>query len=167
MYCRLLEREARRLRGETVLEATRTHMELGLGELGQAPRLPKSWIPSDRHRLGAYRRIAACEDLTALEAVGADLVAAWGQMPEEARQGLLLARVRLLGASLGVSTLLRDGGDLVFRMRPGANPAPLETRLQAAPGRAVRLDATSLHWRPPSAFVAGPALLAVLQRVLS
>ena len=73
MYCQLLERAAKKLRNEPLVEPVRTHLELPL----QA-QLPKRYISADKFRMEAYRRLSRAASLDELEAVTSDLTDAYG-----------------------------------------------------------------------------------------
>src|SRR6201999_1798300 len=53
MYCRLLDKAVKEMRGERVADPTETAIDVGL-----TGSLPKAYIPSDARRMEAYRRIA-------------------------------------------------------------------------------------------------------------
>ena len=51
MYCQLLERAVKQLRGEHVVDQRAVHLDLGLEAF-----IPRQYIPSDRQRMEIYRR---------------------------------------------------------------------------------------------------------------
>ncbi|MDX1682140.1 MAG: transcription-repair coupling factor [Phycisphaeraceae bacterium] len=146
MYCRLLERAARRLKNQTTVEPVHTHLQLGVGG-----RISPDWIPSEKHRLAAYRRLARAADLDACHQTIDDLTDAWGEPNETGSQFLRIARIRVAAATLGLHRLKRDGADLIFQSRTSDPLDALESHLKSekAPGRVTRLESTTLYYRPP------------------
>ena len=67
--------------------------------------LPPDYIPSDRLRLEAYRRLAAAADDAAVGSVVEELTDRYGPLPEPARRLVAVARLRLLARGYGVREL--------------------------------------------------------------
>lgn len=162
MYCFLLERETRKLRGEKVTDIHRCKLELPLAE----GALPKTWIPSDRHRLAAYRRLIRAGNLKELDAVMAELAQAWGEAPKDARAFLARCELRLTAAGHGIAKIVLTKPDLVFTLEPGTL-AKAQILFEGAPGRITPVDGQTLHWRPPEKFLGDDeTLAAVLRKVM-
>ncbi|QNN24404.1 transcription-repair coupling factor [Planctomycetales bacterium ZRK34] len=165
MYCKLLEQATADLQHHRVREPVLTHLDLGL-----AGNLPRTYIPSDKHRMQAYRRISRSPDLKTLAAVEADLQNAYGELPPAARMLVDLAEIRVALSQLNVEALKRDDDDLVFTTKAVAALSPM---LSVARG-SVRLVDTpepdhpgTVYYRPPASYLKeASTLLAVLQRLL-
>jgi len=162
MFCMLLERETRRLRGEKIVDAHRTKLDLSLPE----GAIPKAWIPSDRHRLAAYRRLTRAANLQELDATMAELREAWGAEPKDAKTFAAAAELRLSASGLGITKITLQKPDLVFALEAGALPKA-QVLFEGAPGRISVIDATTIYWRPPEKFLADDeTLAAVLRKVV-
>ena len=75
--------------------------------------LPPDYIPSDRLRLEAYRRLAAAgDDDDAVAAVVDELTDRYGPLPEPARRLVAVARLRLLARGYGVTEVTTTGTSL-------------------------------------------------------
>ena len=74
--------------------------------------LPPDYIPSDRLRLEAYRRLAAAGDDAAVAAVVDELTDRYGPLPEQARRLVAVARLRLLARGYGVTEVTTTGTSL-------------------------------------------------------
>ena len=74
--------------------------------------LPPDYIPSDRLRLEAYRRLAAAGDDAAVAAVVDELTDRYGPLPEPARRLVAVARLRLLARGYGVTEVTTTGTSL-------------------------------------------------------
>jgi len=159
MYCQLLDRAVRRLRGEAPPIFPRVSLELGI-----TGRVPERYIASSRARIDVYRRIVSCHSLEELRQVEGDLVDAFGRYPEVVARLLELAEVRIRAAALGIRSIMRLGPDVVFAVQ---DLRRLEPAFATAPGSARAPDGKTLHWRPPPAYLEPPTLLAMLRKYLA
>jgi transcription-repair coupling factor (superfamily II helicase) len=159
MYCQLLDDEARRLRHDDAAPPVSTHLELPV-----QGRLLPSYIPSEKQRLDAYRRLSRSANLEELNAVVRGVVDAYGKAPAVCQAVFDLAELRVAAGLLGIERVKLEGPDLIFTTR---RPRELEPLLAHAPGRASLLDDHTVYYRPPPAYLAPPAtLLAVLRKLL-
>jgi transcription-repair coupling factor (superfamily II helicase) len=92
-------------------------------------------------RLEAYRRLASAASPAEIDAVEADLVSAYGEMPPPAKRLSLLARLRAACQQWGVRAVAMRGEDAVFMT---ADPARVSDALSAAGIGAVRTVAPDL-----------------------
>lgn len=165
LYCKLLEEATASLKHETLHTPVDVHLELGIS--GQ---LPRTFIPSDKHRMEAYRRINRAGSRDELAQVDRDLTEAYGELPRAAQRLMALAEIRLALCELGAAGLKLDGPDLIFTIM---DPRTLNPALTEAKGSVRLVDEPTdtkpgtVFWRPPGNYVddAG-TLLAVLRRVL-
>ena len=159
MYCSLLELESRRLRHEGFDEPVRCHIELPI-----AARLPRSYIPSDKHRLDMYRRLSRATTLEQVAALSGDMADAYGPPPKPAGVLVQMTELRIAAGSIDVTRLKLDGPDLIFTTR---NREILITALKDAPGRVSLIDPQTIYYRPPANYLDPPeTLLAVLRKLL-
>jgi transcription-repair coupling factor (superfamily II helicase) len=159
MYCTLLEHAAKKLRHEPIIEPAKTHLELPI-----VGALPKRYIPSDKHRMEAYRRISRAATLNELDEVIQSIRDAYGEPPKPAQTLINLTEVRIAASTLGIDTLKLEGPDLIFTTR---SPKKLQAVFANAPGRVSVLDEMTLYYRPPSNYLDPPeTLLAVLRKLL-
>ncbi len=195
MYCRLLDRAVKEMRGERVADPTETAIDVGL-----TGSLPKAYIPSDARRMEAYRRIARAGTVDELAAVERDLKDAYGEAPKQARRLVDLAELRVLAAGMGVRSVAVREKDVVFRVEtPGSSPAPGSTStpgnaggvasasqppvalaLKGVKGATVRVLApprdekgkivgdglTEVYFRPPESYLEPESLVRVLTKRL-
>ncbi|MEM9251425.1 MAG: TRCF domain-containing protein, partial [Planctomycetota bacterium] len=162
MYCTLLEHETKRLQNQSIIDPSRTHLELPI-----PAAIPKRYIRSDKARMDAYRRLARAVSLKMVEQVAKDLADAFGELPDKTRALIDLSELRVAAAHLGVRTLKLDGPDLIFTTDNKNATTNLAPRFTDAPGRATVLDDTTLYYRPPANYLtARDTLLAVLRKLL-
>jgi transcription-repair coupling factor (superfamily II helicase) len=166
LYCQLLEQAVAEIRGSAELAEfnqpvppqRQAHVELGIDAY-----IPADYVPSDRQRMEVYRRLARCtcsEDVVQLRS---DLTDAYGQMPPTVQTLLDQAEIRVLAGPLGIESIIRRGGDVVFAVRSHLS---LKTLLDGSPGSLRLPDERTIHWRPPPAYLEPSTLLAVLLKRL-
>ena len=112
LYQQLLEDALRRARGE---EADRWTPELQLGVEGC---LPASWIPDEELRVSIYGRIARLYDAEALDALEEELEDRFGQMPEEARTLIAVARLRAEARAAQIQRIVAGPAAIALEPRP-------------------------------------------------
>jgi len=158
LYCQLLERAVRELRGETVPERPDVHIELGIDAY-----IPRSYVPSQRQRMEIYRRLVQCADAEEIDRLRDDLADAYGPVPEEMEALLNTAEIRVLAGNLGIESIILMGPDLVFSVRDFSVAKGVFDEARGS----VRLpDDHTVHWRPPPAYREMPTLLRILLRRL-
>ncbi|MFM1885141.1 MAG: hypothetical protein RL026_298 [Pseudomonadota bacterium] len=141
MYLDMLERAVTALKEgrEPELErplAAATEVNLHLPAL-----LPEDYVADVNMRLALYKRIAAAPDVPALEALQAELVDRFGELPTQAATLLRVARLTLAAREAGVRRL--DVGPqssyLMFHERNRIDPARVLQLIQQEP-RIYRLE---------------------------
>ena len=113
--------------------------------------LPEDYIADVSSRLGLYKRLAASENRTELEAVVDDLNDRFGKLPEAARALVSAHRLRLLCRELGIRKIDAADSAVVFTFAPRPNFEPMalirllqsRTDLRMMPGEKLRLTISS------------------------
>jgi len=142
LYLRWLEEAVRSLRGGD--EAARTPPEV---VLDVSAHLPDQYLPDDDVKLEIYRRLARAGSSGEITELQNELRERFGPLPVEARTLLDLARIRVLGASLGLEHVLCRGNEARVTFRAGTSPrmagltvALDDVQLRAEVRRAVPLS---------------------------
>jgi len=118
LYLRWLEETVTALRGQ------------GKGELPAPPEvvldkpahLPDSFVADDAVKLDFYRRLARAGTSGDIEPLRDELRERFGPLPESAENLLDMARLRVIGAELGLQHLLVRGDEARLTFREGAVP---------------------------------------------
>lgn len=122
LYCQLLRCSVAKVKGEKPVVVERCNVNLDfisfgtLNELTDLPKeddsgplltatLPANWIPENRLRIEAFRKIALATNATEIADFKTSLVDRYGKLPPEAEALLQLAEIRCLGESKGVLNL--------------------------------------------------------------
>ncbi len=118
LYMRWLEETVRALKGK------------GVEELGVVPEtvvdtpahLPDDYVPDDDSKLDVYRRLARAPTAEAIDDVQQELRERFGPLPAEVMALLDIARIRVIGATLGLQHVLVRGNEARLTFRSGTQP---------------------------------------------
>lgn len=155
LYCQMLEKSVKRMRGEVYGEKPAVHLELDVEAY-----IPRAYIPSDRQRMECYRRFAACRTPADVEQLNRDLQDAFGRIPEAVDTLLTLTEIKTRAAPWGIETIIKKEPDLVFHINTEIKKIE---PLFAGGGGSVRVpDGRTLHWRLPDNYFYGQTLLRIL-----
>ena len=154
LYCQLLEKSVRQLKGEVLPMHHEVHVELGVDSY-----IPRDFVPSERQRMEIYRRMVRCGSFEELTQLTADIKDAYGPMPAAVATMLDLAEVRVRSGQLGIRSIIRMDPDLIFTFYD----FKLAGKLFDGARGTVRLpDDHTVHWRLPPAYLEMPTLVRVL-----
>ncbi len=116
LYCRILERAVRELKGERVREPLDVTLSLGWGA-----SLPPDYIPDEAPRLEIYRKLGSAREAAGIDAVREEMRDRFGALPEPAERVLAEARIRIWAQAAEVPYLAREvqgeRGRIEFKMR--------------------------------------------------
>ncbi|PYO73071.1 MAG: hypothetical protein DMD67_16215, partial [Gemmatimonadetes bacterium] len=134
--------------------------------LDQAAHLSDAYVPDEAVKLELYRRLARAATPSEIETIREELRDRFGPLPEDAQRLLLVSELRVLGARLGLETVLVKGDEARLTFARDANPrlAGLTAALDAVQFEAdVRRAAPlSLRLRRLGGEAIGPGLVRAL-----
>src|SRR5690606_23964107 len=84
--------------------------------------IPDEYVADEAQKLHLYRRLAAIEQLEAVDALRRELRDRYGQIPEEVETLLATRALRLLGSQLGIERILVRPWDARVNFRAGVMP---------------------------------------------
>jgi transcription-repair coupling factor (superfamily II helicase) len=153
LYVRLVGEAVAEFKGEGFEELRDVKVELPIDA-----HLPHDFLPGERLRLEAYRKLAAIGSEEDLEAVRAELVDRYGDLPTPVENLLAVARFRTLARRAGLSEVALAGNSI--RFAPVELPESAQLRLQRLyPGSLVKHAVrTILVPKPMTARVGGQPL---------
>ena len=160
LYLELLEKTIGRMKGETPeVETIDPEINIPISAF-----LPEHFIPDTDQRLLAYKRLATASDAADVDDLAGEWRDRYGPFPENARNLVLLAKVRLLCRRLGITRMEGDEENFTLhftgraeleRLLPGFEEKKCtfvrETDLR------VKIEIWGRHW---------PQRLARLKRIL-
>jgi transcription-repair coupling factor (superfamily II helicase) len=119
MYCQLLERTVREMKGEAPPPEAKAQINLGVDI-----RIPEEYIPDFSERLVLYKRIASAADEADLGRIRDQVRDLYGEVPRQADNLLDLASLRLQADRLKVRTIDFGGGRVQLRFSEDAPVSP-------------------------------------------
>jgi transcription-repair coupling factor (superfamily II helicase) len=154
LYIRLVGEAVADFRGEGG-EPAPTEIKI---ELPVDAHLPHEYVPGERLRLEAYKKLATVQDAAGLAEIEAELQDRYGTPPEPVRNLLEVARLRTVARKADVANIGVQGN--YVRFGPLQLPESKQLRLQRLyPGTLVKGTVrTILVPRPMTARVAGQPL---------
>ncbi|GBC77007.1 Transcription-repair-coupling factor [bacterium HR08] len=139
LYCQLLERTIRELRGETIEEEIVPQIALRL-----SLRIPEAYVPEMSQRLHIYKRLASARTEQRLAELREELKDRYGPPPPEVERLLLLGSIRNAAINLRVRAIERELSRLTIRFADPDRVTPKQRRafLTAHPSAEFTSDGT-------------------------
>ena len=110
-YCQLLENAVRHLKKMP----KRLDINVDI-DLPGSSFLPDNYVSDRRQKIDIYRRMTRIDDFQQIKQLANELKDRFGQLPKSAKRLLVLAKLRLLAATWGITSIyLDDDGFLVFK----------------------------------------------------
>ncbi|UCC22411.1 MAG: transcription-repair coupling factor, partial [Planctomycetota bacterium] len=161
MYCELLADAVKRMKNEPVEAIPTATIDLGF-----TTYIPKNYIPTDRHRMDAYRKIAVAKNKEDLEQTKGELADVYGPLPEEVKLLLELAEIRIAASKHGIRSIVTSGRDLVFSF--GEERSAETDKLFAKTVGKVRVTGPkTVYLRLGKSYFETGTLMSVLRKILS
>jgi transcription-repair coupling factor (superfamily II helicase) len=118
LYLRWLEETVRALRGQGTTEQPQPPDVV----LDRPAHLPDGYVPDDDVKLDLYRRLARAASSGEIDGLRDELRERFGPLPAMADTLLDMARLRVMGAALGLQNVLVRGEEARLTFRPGTAP---------------------------------------------
>jgi len=118
LYMRWLEETVRALRGQGTIEQPAPPDVV----LDRSAHLPDGYIPDDDVKLDLYRRLARAAESGEIDGLRDELRERFGPLPDAAEMLLDMARLRVMGAALGLQNVLVRGDEARLTFRAGTQP---------------------------------------------
>ncbi|MDQ0801934.1 transcription-repair coupling factor [Arthrobacter sp. SLBN-112] len=161
LYIRLVGEAVADFRGEAEEKAAEMKIELPVNA-----HLPHDYVPGERLRLEAYRKLAAAVTNEAIDEVTAELVDRYGELPLPAQNLVAVARFRVGAREAGLTDVALQGNFIKFspatlpeskvmrlnRMYPGSQSKPALDAVLIPKPKTARIggrdlqDAEILEW---------------------
>jgi len=161
MYCELLAEAVHRLKNEPVESIPTASLDLGF-----AAYIQKNYIPTDRHRMEAYRKIAVSKTKEDLQQIETELDDVYGPLPEEVRLLLELAELRIAASKEGIKAIVASGLDLIFTF-VDKHGGKVDSLFAKTKGKVRIRDPKTLYLRLERSYFEPKTLMSVLRKILS
>ena len=131
MYCQMLERTVRELKGEDVAPEVTTTINLGVNL-----RIPDDYIGEESQRLRVYKRIASATTVEESDAAEKEIADRYGPPPQIVLQLLDYAILKSLAARLSIRKIDRRRGEVQMQFHEAAvaDPQRLMNFVASRPG---------------------------------
>ena len=110
LYCQLLKRTIAMMKGEKVKDVVDAKLNLDFTN----PRLPYEYIEEDVQRLSLMKRFAEAQDVRVVKALAAEMKDRFGPLPDEAKEYVRIAELRVLCAAASIEHVDVKGPRAVF-----------------------------------------------------
>ena len=110
LYCQLLQRTIALMKGGKVKEIVDVKLNLDFAN----PRLPYEYIEEDVQRLSLMKRFAEAQDVRVVKALAAEMKDRFGPLPDEAKEYVRIAELRVLCAAASIDHIDVNGTQAVF-----------------------------------------------------
>ena len=132
LYLRLVGEALSEYKNEPAKEVNDVRVELPIDA-----SIPTDYVPQERLRLEAYKRLADASTNEAVDEVGAELVDRYGAMPSELEALIGVARFRVAAKAAGVQEVIAAGKTI--RISPVTLPESRSMRIQRIyPGTTIK-----------------------------
>ncbi len=169
MYCELLAEAVRKLKDETV-----EPVPTAIVDLGFATFIPKNYIPINRHRMDAYRKIAVARNDEDLKQIKGELADVYGPVPDEVKLLLDLAELRIKASKCDLKSIVASGQDLIFSFAKDAKTSSeyffskISGKACPESGRRIRIsDSRTVYLRLSTNYFEPRTLINVLRKMFS
>ncbi|UCG56294.1 MAG: transcription-repair coupling factor [Phycisphaerales bacterium] len=160
MYCELLANAVKQLKNEPVDVIPTATVDLGF-----ATYIPKNYIPIDRHRMDAYRKIAVAKTAGDLQQIESEFADVYGPVPEEVKLLLELAEFRIAASKREIKSIVASGQDLVFSFSKEPD-ADVKSLLAGVSGKVRISDSNTAYLRLDENYFEPRTLISVLRKIL-
>ncbi|MBP8910600.1 MAG: transcription-repair coupling factor [Phycisphaerae bacterium] len=174
MYCEMLADAVRELKHEKVEPLPTATIDLGVPVY-----IPKNYIPIDRHRMDAYRKVAVSRSSADIKQIEAELIDVYGPLPEEVRLLLDIGDLRIAASKWDIRsivvqvpspgiTIVSKGptGDLIFSFK-NAPGRKVKTLFAGARGEILIPDPKTVRLRLPQSYFEFRTLVTLLRKLFS
>jgi transcription-repair coupling factor (superfamily II helicase) len=161
LYCQLLADAVRRIKNEPVETIPAAAIDIG-----SSIYIPKNYIPSDRHRMDIYRKIAVVKNHDELEHLNSELADIYGPLPEEVEMLLHLAELRIKADKLGINSIVASGQNLIFAFKAD-DAAKHKTLFLQIKGKINVVDEKTIYLKLTANYFQPQTLITVLRKILA
>lgn len=111
MYCRLMEQETARLKGEAPHEIQHPQLDIDSDFY-----IPDSYVPDSGTKMRIYRRLLLSASQDEVEEIRSEMVDRFGRPPEAVENFLQISRLRVLARDKKIKTLRRKGAVIELQL---------------------------------------------------
>jgi transcription-repair coupling factor (mfd) len=111
LYCRLLEQETGKLKGQAIKEALQPQLDIDMDYY-----IPDTYIPDSGTKMRIYRRLLLAADHTDIEGIRNEIEDRFGTLPQPVENFLQVASLRLKARDKQIKGLRRKGQEVEIQL---------------------------------------------------
>lgn len=111
LYCRLLEQETARMKGEVITPSYNTQLDIDVDYY-----IPESYIPDSGSKMRIYRSLLLAASQKELEAIKEEVIDRFGRIPTPVENFFQIASLRLMAQDKHIKTLKRKGKNIEIQL---------------------------------------------------
>ncbi|MDD3269615.1 MAG: transcription-repair coupling factor [Syntrophomonadaceae bacterium] len=111
LYCRLLEQETARLKGQSRREEINPQLDIDVDYY-----IPDTYIPDSGTKMRIYRRLLLARNYEEVNEIGAEMLDRFGPLPRVVENFLQIALLRITAKEKEISSLRRKGRKIEIQM---------------------------------------------------
>ena len=108
LYCQLLKRTIERLKGKQIPDEIEVTIKVDLGA-----HIPKKYVPGEKQRIDLYKRLSGAFDEGEIQAIAEEMVDRFGPLPEEARNLVEIARLKIWAKNEKINRIEVSDGKII------------------------------------------------------
>jgi len=160
MYCELLADAVRKLKDESI-----EPIPTAVVDLGFPTTIPKNYIPTDRHRMDMYRKIAVARGSEDLKQIANELADVYGPVPDEVKLLLEWQQLRIAASKQDIKSVVTSGRDVVFSFTKEAT-TQAESLFADTKGKIRIPDPKTVYLRLAASYFEPRTLMTILRKIL-
>ncbi len=126
MYCRLLEEEIKKIKGESVERKDELDCEI---EINTNAYLPTTYITSTYQKIDVYKRMVAAAGFEELAELNDELIDRFGKYPEQVYNLFQIVKIKILGRRLKAISVKEEKKHIIIKFQNAGqiDPSAVET----------------------------------------
>jgi len=126
LYCRLLEEEIKKIKGESIDQKVESDCEI---EINTNAYIPTNYITSTYQKIDVYKRMVAAAGFEELSELNDELIDRFGKYPEQVYNLFQIVKIKILGRALKAISVKEEKKHIIIKFQNAGQiePASVET----------------------------------------
>ncbi len=119
LYCKLLEDTVREMKGEEVVKAVETTIEISVNAF-----IPERYITNENHKLEIYKKIASLRGKQDADDIEEEIEDRFGEAPESVTNLIAISYIKSMAQELGIISIIEGDAFAKFQFDDGGRIHP-------------------------------------------
>jgi transcription-repair coupling factor (superfamily II helicase) len=126
LYCRLLEEEIKKIKGESIEQKAESDCEI---EINTNAYIPTTYITSTYQKIDVYKRMVAAAGFEELAELNDELIDRFGKYPEQVYNLFQIVKIKILGRRLKALSVKEEKKHIIIKFQNAGqiDPSAVET----------------------------------------